>query len=410
MPRTLFRIAAAAVVMSLVAACGSSSKTATPPTTPAATSASSTGPIITIGLANDEGAAVNFPEYRLGAEAAVRYINAHGGVNGSPIKIIPCIADGSPEASVNCANKFVDAKAVAYVSGLDVGSDAALPVLKSAGIPYVTPTAWGLAQASDPDAFALHTAADAFAAASIKALVDGGAKNIANFHYAIPHSDQAEAQYNSYAGKLGVKLFGVGVPPAGADWSAAVATALASKPDALIGFFNETDCTSFVQAARSGGFTGPIAAGSCSDYVAKLGDQAANTISVADRWPYDMRAYASSNVQAQLDIYSQAMIAAGYGDKVNGLARNSFATLIELGEIMRKIDGTVTPAALHSALAATNNLPGFMGPNVDCASHPWPTSSSSCSSQVLQIKVVKGPNGIVRQPVSKIFVNVSNLA
>ena len=336
--------------------------------------AAASGKTIILGLANDEGAGVNFPEYRIGAEAAVKYINANGGVNGAQIKLIICKANGSPEGSINCANKFIDGKAVAYVAGLDVSSDAALPALKSAGMPYVTPTAWGDAQAKDADAFDLHTASDAFSVAAIKALADSGAKNIANFHYAIPHSVQAEPAYNAAAKRDGAKLFHVQVPPTGADWSAAVNTALAKKADAMIGFFNETDCTNLVRAARAAGFTGLIAAGSCSDYVKALDAAAENTISVADKWPTDLISSAPKDVQAQLSIYISAMKAAGNETLAGGLARNSFSTLIELSTIMKGISGPITTTSLKVALDQVRGIPGDFGPELKCAEHPWPGS------------------------------------
>lgn len=361
------------------------------------TTEGSTGPAIgepiIVGLANDEGAAVNFPEYREGAEAAVAHINENGGVNGSPIELLTCIADGSPEASVNCANQFVDAGAVAYVAGLEVGADAALPILESAGIPYVSPTAWGPGQYTDPNAFILHTAGGAFQAGSISALADTGATKIANFHYAIPTSKATEPLYDGIAEEVGIELFHVEVPVQGADWNASVATAIANGADALIGYFNEIDCTNLVRGARAAGFTGPIAVGSCSDYVAEVGDDAVGTITVADRYPTDLRDDAPPEVQEQIDTYVEAMETAGYGDKVGGLARNSFSTVYELAEIMKTIDGEVTAAALTEALTGLTDFPGFMGPAINCT-EPFQAIPRACSAEVIVIEVVDGPTRV----------------
>lgn len=357
---------------------------------PATSAAPATGEPILVGLANDEGAAVNFPEYREGAEAAVALINADGGVNGAPIELITCIADGSPEASVNCANRFVDASAVAYVAGLEVGADAALPVLESAGIPYVSPTAWGPGQYTDANAFILHTAGGAFQAGSIAALAEAGATKIANFHYDIPTSTATEPLYDSIAEEVGVELFHVGVPIQGADWNASVATAVANGADALIGYFNEIDCTNLVRGARAAGFDGPIAPGSCSDYVTELGDDAVGTITVADRYPADLRDDAPPEAQVQIDAYVAAMDEAGYGDKAGGLARNSFSTVYELAEIMKTIDGEVTAESLTVALTGLTDFPGFMGPDINCT-EPFGAIPRACSAEVIVISVLDGP-------------------
>lgn len=362
-----------------------------------------TGDPILLGLANDEGAAVNFPEYRLGAEAAVQHINENGGVNGRPIELIVCIADGSPEASVNCANQFVDEGAIAYVAGLEVGSDAALPILESAGIPYITPTAWAAAQRVDENSFALHTAGGAFQAATIKALFDEGATNIANIQYGIPSVIGSQPLYDAAAEMVGVDLFHVDVPVQGADWSAAVASAIANGADALIGYFNETDCTNLVRGAREAGFEGPIGAGSCSDYVETLGDDAVNTISVADRYPADLRDSAPPDVQEQIDLYVQAMEDAGSGEFAGGLARNSFSTLYELDQIMETIDGDITGESLRAALEQLDGFPGFMGPDLNCVAQPYKSIPRHCSAEVIVIHVEDGP---VRVP-SDEFLDMS---
>ena len=125
---------------------------------------------IKIGYVNNEGAAFSLPEFRIGGEVAIDYINKHGGIKGLKIQVVKCLADGSPEASINCANKFIEEKVVLAYAGIDVSSDAALPLLSKAGIPYVTSNSWGTAQKNDPDSFILHTASAAFSIAPLKAL------------------------------------------------------------------------------------------------------------------------------------------------------------------------------------------------------------------------------------------------
>ena len=56
---------------------------------------------IKIGYVNDEGAAFSLPEFRIGGEVAIDYINKHGGIKGVKIQEVKCLADASPEASIN---------------------------------------------------------------------------------------------------------------------------------------------------------------------------------------------------------------------------------------------------------------------------------------------------------------------
>ena len=96
------------------AAAPASPATGTGPAAAATTCArrrrSTQGETITIGYVNNEERRFSLPEFRIGGEVAVDAINKAGGVNGATIKLVECNADGTPEGSVNCANKFVDAK------------------------------------------------------------------------------------------------------------------------------------------------------------------------------------------------------------------------------------------------------------------------------------------------------------
>jgi hypothetical protein len=53
---------------------------------------------ITVGYTNLESSGNSLPEWRYGGQAAISYINAHGGINGTHIKPVFCYVDGSPES------------------------------------------------------------------------------------------------------------------------------------------------------------------------------------------------------------------------------------------------------------------------------------------------------------------------
>src|SRR5689334_1398180 len=101
------RVAAIVAVGCMVtAACGDSGKknnasssnttASSGSATTAASGGAATGEPITLGLTNMEGGAISLPEVRNGMEAAIAYVNAHGGVNGRPFKLLRCDVDGSP--------------------------------------------------------------------------------------------------------------------------------------------------------------------------------------------------------------------------------------------------------------------------------------------------------------------------
>ena len=123
----LVRIAVAVVAALMLAAC-SSSKPGAAQTPGAAgsntTRSAATGEPVVVGLLNQQLGAVAFPDFSAGAQAALAYLNEDlGGIHGRPLKFVPCFTDGTPEKSIDCANRFVDAKVVAVLQGLDYGSD-----------------------------------------------------------------------------------------------------------------------------------------------------------------------------------------------------------------------------------------------------------------------------------------------
>jgi ABC-type branched-subunit amino acid transport system substrate-binding protein len=137
-----------------------------------------TGGPIRIGFVNSEGGAFSVPELRVGNEVAETYINDQlGGVNGRPLQVSRCTTDGSPEASIDCANQLVEDGVVAVVEGTDLGGDAMLPILADAGIPLVGHVQFGPGRMFDDNSYDVSgsiAATDAQCAEMIGALRDAG--------------------------------------------------------------------------------------------------------------------------------------------------------------------------------------------------------------------------------------------
>lgn len=404
------------VVLSLVAAgcgddddddeaAGGSSTTAAEVDDPA------TGEPIRIGLANNEGPVISLPQYRYGAEAAVEVINADGGINGAPIELIACANDGSPEGSVNCANQFVDDNAVAYFAGLDLGGDAALPILTEAGIPFVSTEPWGERQKVDPNSWVFGPPQGAFTAGPLKALADVGATHVGAFFRDVPTAHDLEtAVIQPVAEELGLDVDVIYLDAANPDWAAGVAAAMANGVDSMWGILQETDCIAVVQAARAAGFDGTFSVGSCSLYISVLGDAALNTITVIDTWIPDLREDAPAEIQEELDVYADAMTAAGHEEDMNSFAAASFATMMELAEILRTVDGAVTAESATAALEAATDVPGFMREDASCRTELWPSEPASCRAALLFLRVVPGDDGPARELSTPEMVDVTNFA
>ncbi|MGH9260971.1 MAG: ABC transporter substrate-binding protein, partial [Acidimicrobiales bacterium] len=174
MHRRILAVALLAVLGSAVAcsdddttSSGSSSDLGDTTATSAGTEA--TGESIAVGFVNSEGGAFSVPELRVGNEVAEDYINSRlAGVKGRPLQVTRCATDGSPEASIDCANQFVEAGVVAVVEGTDLGGDAMLPILTDAGIPLVGHVQFGPARMFDENATYFGAAALAYGAAALQ--------------------------------------------------------------------------------------------------------------------------------------------------------------------------------------------------------------------------------------------------
>ena len=132
-----FRIVTAAAFAVVVAACSSGSSTSsgspTPagggssaaapsgtaaPSTPAQSPASAGNPVIVGVMFTDNNPLGVSPEIKGAALAAEQYINAHGGIGGRQLKVIPCDGMNNAQNDVQCATQFANDGAIT-VQGLD---------------------------------------------------------------------------------------------------------------------------------------------------------------------------------------------------------------------------------------------------------------------------------------------------
>jgi branched-chain amino acid transport system substrate-binding protein len=116
-----------------LAACGSSSSSGTS----SGTSGSSVkgSPIKVMAVSVKSSEAVSLPESFSGAEAAVSAINARGGVNGHPIKLLTCDTAFDPNKQAACLKQAVADKLVS-VSGMAFFPGDVTKILAPAKIPW----------------------------------------------------------------------------------------------------------------------------------------------------------------------------------------------------------------------------------------------------------------------------------
>jgi branched-chain amino acid transport system substrate-binding protein len=384
-----------------LAACGSgSSDTASTGTT--STAAAPAGTPIKVGFLNQEKGAMAFPDFGAGARVAHEYVNEQlGGVGGRPLEFVECLTDGSPESSIDCANQFAEAKVPVVLEGIDFGSDAALPILTSAGIPLVGHTAFGTAQSVSTEAFFFGTALPAYAVGPLKVMRgDLQAKTAVYLgsDTKLIHSF-VDAAIAPAAKADGIDLTPVYYSPTSPNLSAVVTIALAKKPDVIFTTAPDPDCIGIVKAASTLGFKGSLFAGSCSAFIQQDAASAEGVYTSSDLWVPEAASHAPAAKRVQIDTYV-AQMKAKQPKYVNGFAQHTFSSTMDLAAVLKTVQGEVTPASVTAALKATAGLDSFMGQELTCDGKQWPGQPSACANGIIVYRVEKG----VRVPVTDGFI------
>ena len=358
-------------------------------TTATSAGTKATGEPIRIGFVNSEGGAFSVPELRVGNEVAATYINDQlGGVKGRPLEVSRCTTDGSPEASIDCANQLVEEGVVAVVEGTDLGGDAMLPILADAGIPLVGHVQFGPGRMFDDNSYYFGAAALAYGAAALQFYADEGAESISWFLPDEPSSHAfTDAVLEPTSDQLGIDYATVYYDAASPNWAVLAATAVSERAD-VSGSIAATDaqCAEMIGALRDAGYQGRILAASCVGLYEALGEDAVGVDTDADHWHPGDAASAPADKRAELEEYAAVMQAAGEDDLVSGNAIITFADMINLSRIMGTIDGPVDGAAVAGALRATKDFDSYAGPTISCDRSVIP-GNSACSTDLLFFQV-----------------------
>jgi branched-chain amino acid transport system substrate-binding protein len=395
-------------------ACGSNDKkssssgsTTHAGTTTAPAGKAATGTPITVGFLNQEKGAVAFPDFGSGARVARDYLNSQlDGIGGHPLRFVECQTDGSPETSIDCANRFAEQHVAAVLEGIDFGSDATIPVLKSAGIPLVGHTAFGVAQSIAPNAFFFGAALPAYGVAPLAVMKDQlHAKSAVYLGSDTPliHGF-VKGAIAPAAQKAGIALTSIFYPATNPNFASTLTSALAKKPDVIFTTGSEPDCIGIVKAASTLSFQGKLFAGSCSAFIQADGKAAEGVYSSSDLWVTEAADRAPAAKAQQVATYV-AQMKAHAPKYVAGFAQDTFSSTMDLAAILKTVKGPVTPKSVTAALHATTGLDSFMGQSLTCDGKQWPGQPSACANGLIVYRVQGGK----RVPATNGFLHATGL-
>lgn len=368
------RLRAYALVLPLVAALaacsgGGSGKPSSSPTA---------NPLV-LGFVNMEGApSGSFPEAGTGARAAVAHVNEDlGGINGRPLRLSSCKTNGTAESSQACAQQLLAAKPVAVVSGIDLGADAAVPVVTSAGVPYVTgsPTLTGELTTPGAYAFTGGTAADLLGIGDY--LIERKhVKSIHVLHEDLPGLLNAaiSAAGDIFRAKHVTDVKLVAERADAADFAPALTAANAGHPEAIIVVFPAQACSRIMQAAQSLGVKAQIYyPGVCASpgVVRTVPGGLARSFFASGYLPVG-----ASGGGPDADAFRKRVPL----DQRSPVSEASFSAVLNLARLMDA--GAVDPASLKAKLPVTRDQPNVLAHPYTCDGKQLPLLASVCNSNV----------------------------
>jgi branched-chain amino acid transport system substrate-binding protein len=358
---------------------------------------------VLIGFHNLEGGSISLTDMRYGFEAAVDYINQElGGVSGHPLKVDECKTDVTPESAVNCANEFVSKNVVMAVQGVDFAGDAALPILKAAGIVDVSAFAYGPAENSAVgDAYVSEGSNQEGYAAGLQQLKDMGAKSVAQVLANVPSSHSSMTDViNPAAKKLGLTLKPYFYPTQ-TDWTAFAATVLASHPDAVSLFATDADCLAAVPALRNAGFTGLLHGGVCTALANSLSGSVLNKVVIGNALWNSSMSPMPATIQNDLAVFNKYTQASGHKVKNIGQAAQGFHVAMFAQSLLTQVPGaTLTAKLVHDNVGKAKGSLFLRTNGYNCAKPTWPGTTACGSGYVFsELSADKSDKVLPNQPV-----------
>jgi branched-chain amino acid transport system substrate-binding protein len=351
-----------------------------------------TGEPVVIGVMSTDTGPIAYPQNTFGAEAAEWYVNNKlDGIGGRPLELHICSGDGSPETAVKCANEFVSDDVPVVFDAYDGQMGAMLPILKSAGIPIVaTLASQGVVEAAEyGSGYYLSGPLETSALGMVKILSD---LDIETGALAVTDAPTSHGYVDKLVKPLGDAL-GVDVTPVyvdgdNANFQVIAATELDTDPEvAGVISLPEDQCTGLIAALRQAGYDGKIFAGSCSQFIDEVGEDAAGSIVQPRLWVPKSYDHAPEAMQKDLDDFAEAMEEVGYEDEQSARSLYSFAGVVNLSRIITDIDGEPTPETIGTAMQAVKDFQGFAGPKITCDGQQWPGRPGACSHEGIFFEV-----------------------
>ena len=241
--RTRLGIAAAVLVpLTLLSACRSSggSSTATHGSTGSQSAGSQSKSPVTVGIfattSADTANAFVQPWSPQGLQAAAKVLNAQGGIDGHHVNVSVCNNGGDPNKDATCARQAVSQHWLAVVGVFDTyGTNATLPILQAAKIPYVAALQVSPVEYQSPVAFPIEAGTIAGTSGTAAQMVPMGARSRRSCRPRMLSPSLNTSAVTAIFKKANVSFGGpVNFAPNTSDFGPTVAPVIAHHPDCVL--------------------------------------------------------------------------------------------------------------------------------------------------------------------------------
>ena len=295
------------------------------------------------------------PTLAHGAGAAVKAVNAAGGVKQRPLELIECDTLDDPNTAAACGHKAVSEGVVALVGSLSVHSGEFMPTMAqnriaSVGLIPATPTDF-----TSPAAFAIVGGPSVSLAFLAGALADQGARKISLVRPDVARGAALRALANQGISRFGLEIVNdVAIPSGVTDTAPYVDAARHGGADALLVALAGEDGVNFIAAARRADPHLPIAERGAdqAELVAELGRNVDGILGSTYFFTLSTKNDATQK-------YIKDMKEAGLGDAdlAGRHAQDTYAAVLTFAAVAEQLSEVTAPALF-------DKLPSIRGLNI----------------------------------------------
>jgi len=343
-------------------------------------SASSIAPI-KIGVIEPENTSYyNAPDELAAARAAVRAVDAAGGIKGRRIEVDFCNSQNDPNATASCARELISDGVVAVDPSIDVQGPQMVEQLRQAGIPVVNETALYPQEFTARNAFLFYGGPEGYVASDVVNAADNGLHKIALVvNQGVP-VDTYVAAVKAAAAKVGSEYKGdvlIPMTPV-SDYAPYAQALLSSGADAVVDPLGVNQEIPLIQAMKEIGSKQTSILNDGGVTVASLASGSLNGSLLVTTAP-PVTPLTESAIPAIATFAKQMQAEERSGDSAasfsTGNGRPTFqlrdwASLEALFNVMESINGTITAHSVMHALTTADSV------SVDGVYPPWNPAST----------------------------------